>query len=116
MLSVKLIEAVLVEQDLEGLIDPQYNNQDEYSSEAAEIYERLIRRQNKRGIIFEKNTEIINYISVVTFVFNESFGSGISYRGDEEPVFYFDEKYINKRLERIKIIAKLIFDLAKDEN
>ena len=115
MLSAKLIEAVLIEQDLEGLISMGAPG-DEYESEAIEIYERLIRRQNRKySIIHESNTDIINYISVVAFVFNESFGSGIAYKGDEDPVFWFDEKYINKRLNQIKLIAKIIFDLANKE-
>lgn len=110
MLSVKLIEAVLIEQDPEGLISLGTPS-DEYESEAIEIYKRLISKQTKR-----KTIELIDYISTIAFVMCEAFGSGTQYDGDNEPSFWYSEKYISKRLDQIKIIAKLIFDIASKKD
>ena len=121
MLSVKLIEAVLNEQDPEGLISMGAPS-DEYSSEAEEIYIRLNRRLDKENDFFvnednPKAHELITYISVITFVLYETFGSGTQYNGEEEPTFWISKDFISGRLDRIKIIAKLIYDLSnKNEN
>lgn len=119
MLSVELIESVLIEQDPEGLIS-MGAPLDEYSGEANEIYNRLIRKLNGNFIFDSENAEIsklIKYISVITFVMYERFGSGIQYNGTADPTFFISEKFISNRLSQCKIIAKLIYDLDnKDSN
>jgi|ERR1700748_620698 len=104
MLSVKLIETVLVEQDPEGLISLGAPD-DEYEDIATQIYNRLIEKQNQYNkILHEKNTEIINYIGVVAFVMAESFGNGIQYRGDEEYAFWFGQQLLPERQELVSNI------------
>ncbi len=101
MLSIDLIEKILIEHDTEGLIKMGAPN-DEYSSEAERIYNR---------IITENRINIIDYTSAVVFVFAEAFGSW----SDEEGNFGYSYNYLNKyRVDKFKLIAKAIFEKVNE--
>ena len=102
MLSINLIDQVLIEQDPEGLIKMGAPD-DEYSSEAEKIYNRII-TENKKNII--------DYTSAVVFVFYEAFGS----YSNEEGYFGYSWNYLNKyRVDKYKVIGKLIFELSNEK-
>ncbi len=104
MLSIKLIEEILIEQDPEGLIKMGAPD-DEYSSEAELIYNR---------IITENKYTVISYTTAVVFVFYEMFGS--SHNPYDDFDINFNKKYLNDEyIASFKIIGKLIFDRAQME-
>lgn len=102
MLTVKLIEAILIEQDPEGLIS-MGAPEDEYISEAETIYSRIIN---------ETKVSIIDYTNTIVFVFAEAFSPW----SNEDNVFGYDNTYLSfKRIERFKIIGKLLHNMANKD-
>jgi hypothetical protein len=102
MYSIDLIDKILVDQDPERLIDPVYNNTDEYRSEAEKIYNR---------IMTENKIHLIDIVSTVVFVFYESFGSWSNEYGD----FGYDSKYLTEsKLDRLETVGMMIFNLAQE--
>lgn len=102
MLSIDLIAGILIEHDPEGLIK-MGAPEDEYSSEAEKIYNRIT-TENKQSII--------DYTSTIVFVFYEAFGS----YSDEEGNFGYSWNYLNKfRVDKYKAIGKLIFELSNEK-
>ncbi len=105
MISIKLIKDILREQDPERLIDHACKNYDEYDSEAELIYNRIITENKKR---------LDEYTSAVIFVFYESIGASMNPFDPDD--FGYSINYLNfEKINRFKIIGKLIFDKRFEE-
>ena len=103
----KLVEAILIEQDPEGLISIGAPT-DEYMREAERISSRLL----------NEKLEIRTIIRVITLVFFEAFGTATSCRNDEDVYFYPEYLDVNdpyNRLSKFKTIAKLIYNNIEKE-
>lgn len=110
--DVDMIEAILVEQDPEGLISMGAPS-DEYSSEAQMIHNRLTNEDFK-----DLNTITIKVIGVLFEMFavsTEAYKAGVKLPG-----LHFDYKYVSfndslglHRLKHFENIAKLIYNSGK---
>ncbi len=112
--DIDMIEAILVEQDPEGLIRMGAPS-DEYKSEAQMIYNRIT-NENIKNI----DSLIIKVIGVMF----EMFGvSTESYKGGvKQPGLHFNHKYVSftdgpglHRLKHFENIAKLIYNSGKKD-
>lgn len=106
--NVDMIEAILIEQDIEGLIKLGAPS-DEYSSEAKMLYNRISNEDIKD--VSDITVKLIGLFFEQFAVSSEHFESGEKVKG-----FYFSKTYLNpSRIKRFEIIAELIYKSAKKE-